>query len=93
MIISALLNLIYNVFSFLFFFELPQVPDSIMTIGQTVVDYMTQGLRIIESFIGSTAMGVLALLLQLVLMIHAAYLTYTLIRFILSKIPMLNIRM
>lgn len=93
MIISALLNLIYNVFSFLFIFELPQIPDSIMNIANSVIEYINQGIRIIQAFTGSTALGVLAVLLQLVLFIHTAYLTYTLIRFILKKIPMLNIRM
>lgn len=93
MIVTALLNLIYTVLSALMVFNLPSLPDSVVTVANSVVEYVSQGIRIIQAFTGNTAIAVLAVLLQLVLLVHTAYFLFTIIRFVITKIPMLNIRM
>lgn len=92
MIIKTLLNLIYTVLSKLLIFELPALPDSILSIMYQVLHYVYTGICVLGSFLGSTCMGVLALLLQLVIVMHSAYMTYTLVFWVLRKIPMLNVR-
>ena len=93
MIINALGQLIYWLLNILLIFNLPQLPDTITTILNQVVSYITIGLQIITSFIGTTAVGVLALLLGLFLSMHAAYMLYSLIAFVLRKIPLLGVKM
>lgn len=92
MLISALLNLIYNVLSLLLVFDLPELPDSVVTIANSVIEYVSTGISILASFVGSTCMGVIALLLTLVVAMNAAYFLYSLVFWIIRKIPMLNVR-
>lgn len=92
MIISLLLNLVYGVLSVLLIFNLPQLPDSVVTVANSVIGYMTTGLDILRVFVGDTCMGVLAVLFTLVIAMNAAYLLYSLVFWVLKKIPMLNIR-
>ena len=47
MIISGLLNLIYTVLSVLLVFELPNMPDSIITILTQITGYFQTGIQII----------------------------------------------
>ena len=91
MIVSALILLIYNVLDFLFFFSMPNLPDSIVMIADNACEYVNQGIRIIHAFTGSAALGVIALLIQLVLFSHTIYFGWTMIRFVLSHIPIINI--
>lgn len=93
MIINALGQLIYWLLNVLLIFNLPQLPDTISTILSQVVSYITTGLQIITSFIGTTAVGVLGLLLGLFLSMHAAYMLYSLVAFVLRKIPLLGVKM
>lgn len=91
MIVSALIDLVYRVLDFLLFFDIPDLPDSVVTIANSVTEYINQGIRIIQAFTGSTAMGVIALLLQLVLLAHGLYMGWTMIYFVLRHIPILNV--
>lgn len=93
MIINALGQLIYWLLNVLLIFNLPQLPDTISTILAQVSSYITIGLQVITSFIGTTAVGVLALLLGLFLSMHAAYMLYSLVAFVLRKIPLLGVKM
>ena len=92
MIISGLLNLIYTVLSVLLVFALPNMPDSIITILTQITGYFQTGIQIIASFVGSTAMGVIALLFQLVIFLNAAYFLWSFVLWVIRKIPMLNVR-
>lgn len=93
MIITALANLIYNFLNVLMVFNLPALPDSVMTVFNNGMSYVFTGVRIIAVFTGNTALGVLALLLQLLLLMHSAYMLFSFISFIIRKIPMLNVHM
>lgn len=92
MIISLLLQLIYGLLSLLLVFNLPQLPDSFVTILGTVKDYLVGGIGLIRAMVGDTAMGVIAVCLQLVIFLNAAYFLYSFVMWVLKKIPMLNIR-
>ena len=92
MIISALLSLIYTVLSALLVFELPSLPDSVTTVASQITDYITTGINVLASFVGNTCMGVLAVLLELVIAMNAAYLVYSLVFWVIRKIPILNVK-
>lgn len=92
MIISGLLNLIYSVLSFLLVFELPNMPDTILTILNQITGYFQTGIQVISAFIGPTAIGVIALLIQLVIFLNAAYFLWSLVFWVIRKIPILNVR-
>ena len=92
MIISALLTLIYNVLSVLLVFNLPELPSSVTTVASEVVDYIGTGISVMASFVGSTCMGVIALLCQLVIGLNAAYLLYSVVFWVIRKVPVLNIK-
>lgn len=92
MIITALINLIFGLLSVLLVFNLPQLPDSFMTILNTIKDYLVGGVGLIRAFVGDTAMGVIAVCLQLVIFLNAAYFLYSFVFWVIKKIPMLNIR-
>ena len=91
MVISALLNLIYNVLSVLLVFTLPKLPDSVMAIANSVIGYVSTGISMLRAFVGNTCMGVLAVLFTLVLAMNAAYLLYSIVFWVLRKIPMLGL--
>lgn len=93
MIITALANLIHALLNVLLVFNLPQLPTSVVSVANQAVEYMNTGIQIIGAFTGSTTLGVLAVLVNLFLLAHTAYMLYSFVRFILRKIPMLGIDM
>lgn len=93
MIVNALASLIYGLLDLLLVFNLPSLPDSVMTVANNGVGYIITGVGVLGAFLGTTALGVLAVLLSLLLSMHVAYMLYSLVAFILRKIPMLGVDM
>lgn len=92
MIIAGLLTLIFAVLSVLLVFNLPALPDTIVELLDQVIEYLIMGISVIEAFIGDTAMGIIALLFQLVIYMNAAYFLYSFVFWVIRKIPMLNVK-
>lgn len=92
MIITALLNLIYTLLSVLLVFELPQLPQTVTSLLSQITTYVGTGVSIIGIFIGSTALGILAVLLQLVIYMNAAYFLWSFVFWVIRKIPMLGVK-
>ena len=92
MIITALLNLIYTVLSVLLVFELPQLPQTVTSLLSQITTYVGTGVSVIGIFIGSTALGILAVLLQLVIYMNAAYFLWSFVFWVIRKIPMLGVK-
>ena len=93
MIIKALGDLIYNLLNILLVFQLPALPDTVTQVFSNALNYIVQGVNIIKCFTGSTCLGVLAVLLQLILFAHGMYMLYSFVAFVLRKIPMLGLDM
>lgn len=91
MIITAVANVIYGLLNLLFVFELPQFPQGIVNVFNSVMDAIDTGIDVIHVFIGSTAMGVLGICLQFVIYANVAYFTISVIFFVLKKIPFLGL--
>ncbi len=92
MLISGLINLIYGLLSLLLVFDLPQLPDTVMTLLGTIKDYMVSGVGLLRALVGDTAMGVISVCFQLVIFLNAAYFLYSFVFWVIRKIPMLNIK-
>lgn len=92
MIITALLNLIANLLSAVLVFDLPKWPSEIDQVFHTVINWMVTGVEVLRAFLGQDALNVISVLLGLVLAMNAAYLVYSLVFWVLRKIPMLGIK-
>lgn len=92
MIITALLNLIANLLSAVLVFDLPKWPSQIDQVFQTVISWMVTGVEVLRAFVGKETLTVISVLLGLVLAMNAAYLVYSLVFWVLRKIPMLGIK-
>lgn len=91
-LVEGLITLIYNVLSVLLVFNLPDMPDSISTVISQVGGYFETGIAVLGAFVGDTAMSVIALLFNLVLAFNAAYALYSLVFWVIRKIPLLNVK-
>lgn len=91
MIVTSLIDLIYWLLSLLLVFNLPQLPDSFVILLGTIKDYLVGGVGLIRAMVGDTAMGVIAVCLQLVIFLNAAYFLYSFVMWVIKKIPMLGI--
>lgn len=91
MIILSLLNVVYYLLDVLLVFKLPSYPDSVLSVITTVVDAFESGISILSTFIGPAAMGVIAVLFTLALAMNAAYALYSLVFWVLRKVPMLGV--
>lgn len=92
MLVKALLDLIYNLLDLVLFAELPAMPDTVLTLLDEVTSYVVMGVDVLRSFIGSSALMVIALIFNLVLSFHLFYMVWSMVFWILRKIPMLNIK-
>lgn len=92
MIITAIMDIIYNIFDAVFVFELPQLPDSLVTVANEILQYILTGLDIIRAFTGDTAMTVFGVCLALVVAMNGLYLVYSMVFWVIRKLPVLNVR-
>lgn len=92
MIIEALGNLVLWLLDTLLIFELPPFPETVTTVFNSVLGYLVDGRDVIQAFIGSTAMGVVGVCLLLIVAANGIYMMYSLLMFVLKKIPFLGIK-
>ena len=92
MIITALIELILNVLGALLVFDLPALPESVISILDNISGYLVSGVGILRAFVGDGCMTILATLFGLVVLANAAYFLYSFVFFVIRKIPMLNVK-
>lgn len=92
MILTAIFNIIYAILDKLLVFQLPSLPDTMITIVNEIVSYVLVGLDIIRAFIGDTAMSVFGICLILVVAMNGFYLMYSIVFWVIRKLPVLNVR-
>ena len=85
MIVEALMNVLYNVFSVLFVVSIPQLPEDVFSYVNTVFDYMVAGGGIVANYV---PLGYFVVLLGILLAVDAGILIYHFIMWIVRKIPM-----
>lgn len=91
MIVEALCTLVKNILGLLLVFELPPFPETITNIFNSVIEYLVLGRNMLQSFIGAPAMGVIGVCLLLVVASNSIYFTWSVVLFVLKKIPFLGI--
>lgn len=92
MIIKALMMLIKQVLGVLLIISLPSLPVAITSALGQATGYIMQGVAVLRVLIGSDAMSVLGTCLSLIIAIEAFMKLWQFVWWVLSKIPMLNLR-
>ncbi len=92
MIITGLLNLVYTVVNALLVFSLPSFPQSVVDAIATIRQHLVAGIGVLRAFLGDRCLTVLATLFGLILAMNAAYLLYSLVFWVIRKIPMFSVR-
>jgi len=92
MLIKGLLDLIYNILDLILFTELPEMPDSLLFILDEMVNYVVMGISVLRVFLGDITLQIFSVLFTLVLTFNSFYMIWSLVFWILRKIPMLNIK-
>lgn len=89
MIIEALLNVLYNVFSALTSaISIPALPDDVSTYFSTALSYLKTGIQILSAF---TPLSYLLTLFGIVVALEVGLKLYHFVMWVLKKIPMLGI--
>ena len=90
MIIQALLDLIYSVFSLLTMpIDIPDLPASVNTVLTSAIEYITAGAAIVARFCNYQYLMVL---FGLVLAVDVGINLYKFVMFIIKKIPFLGMQ-
>lgn len=92
MIVKALLDLLYMILDALLIFNLPDLPDTVYSVIETIVEAIMTGWSILVCFCGSTAAGVIVLLFRLVIYMHGVYFLWSFVFWILRKIPLFSVK-
>lgn len=92
MILDAIFNVIYVILDKILVFDLPSLPDSVTAIIDEIVGYVVTGLSVLRAFVGDTAMSVFGVCLVLIVAMNGLYLTYSVVFWIIRKLPVLNVR-
>ena len=91
MIVKMLLNLLINILDVLWVVELPDFP-AIITSGLNVATkYLVQGANMLGAFLGLANCQILWIGLELIVALNVIYAGYSLVMWVLKKIPMLGI--
>lgn len=89
MIIKALLDLIYSVFSLLTApISIPGMPDEVKEFVATALDYIGTGIALLGNF---TDIQYLLILFGITIAVDVGILLYKLVMWVIRKIPMLGI--
>lgn len=89
MIIDALLNVIYGIFSVLTApINIPSLPPDVYDMVSTAVEYIGTGIGILSNY---CHLPYLLTLFGIVVAVEAGVLLYKLVMFFLRKIPMLGV--
>lgn len=84
--LSLLTSLLSNVGS------IPALPEQILTIFQSVINYMVSGIDILGLFIGPTALTSIGVCLDVIIAMNLFYLGYSIAMWFIKKIPFLGIK-
>ena len=91
MIVEAICTLIIKLLDVLLVFNLPPFPETITNIFNSFIEYFVMARNMLQSFIGAPAMGVIGVCLLLVVASNSIYFTWSVVIFILKKIPFVGI--
>lgn len=92
MIITGLLTVILNVLFALLPVSLSPLPPAVQEVFNKVIEYFTEGLKILRCFIGADAMQLLGTLLSFILSVHIFLQVWTFTVWVLKKVPFISFK-
>ena len=94
MIIKKLLELCLSLLTSLLsrLGNIPALPEQILTIFQTVLNYMVNGVDLLGLFIGPTALSFIGICLDVIIALNLFYFGYSSMMWLVKKIPFLGIK-
>ena len=94
MIIKKLLDLLLSFLTMLLsgVGNIPALPEQILTIFQTVINYMVSGIDLLGLFIGPTALTFIGVCLDVIIAMNLFYFVYSSVMWVIKKIPFLGIK-
>lgn len=84
--LNMLMSLLSNVGN------IPALPEQILTIFQTIINYMVSGIDLLGLFIGPTALTFLGVCLDVIIAMNLFYFAYSAAMWVIKKIPFLGIK-
>lgn len=91
MIIYLVMKLIYGLLSVLLVFDFPGFPQPIIDALSTFTEYVGTGVLVLKAFIGNEACRLLGTFLTTAIFLDTFATSWSIIWWILKKIPFLNI--
>lgn len=92
MIVKMLLQALISMFDTLWIVELPDFPEIITTGLNAAAGYLVAGANMLAGFLGASNCTIFWIGLELVVALNVIYAGYSLVMWVLRKIPMLGIQ-
>ena len=94
MIIKKLLELCLSLLSSLLsnVGSIPALPEQVLTVFQTVIEYMVKGIDLLGLFIGPVALASIGICLDIIIALNLFYFGYSCVMWFVKKIPFLGIK-
>lgn len=70
----------------------PDIPDGLLTIIQTALQYILSGIDLLAMFLGETAVSFMGVCLDIIIAANLFYFGYSAIMWFVKKIPFLGIK-
>lgn len=71
---------------------IPDVPDGLLTIVQTMLQYVVSGIDLLAMFLGETAVSFMGICLDVIIAANLFYFGYSAVMWFVKKIPFLGIK-
>lgn len=94
MIITKLLNLCLNLLTKLLsgVEGVPDLPEGLLSVIQTALQYIISGIDLLAMFLGETAVSFMGVCLDIIIAANLFYFGYSAIMWFVKKIPFLGIK-
>lgn len=71
---------------------IPEIPQGLLTIVQTMLEYVVSGIDLLAMFIGESAVSFMGVCLDVIMAANLFYFGYSAVMWFVKKIPFLGIK-
>lgn len=71
---------------------IPEIPQGLLTIVQTMLEYVVSGIDLLAMFIGESAVSFMGVCLDVIIAANLFYFGYSAVMWFVKKIPFLGIK-
>ena len=72
--------------------SIPALPEQILSVFQTAIEYMVKGIDLLGLFIGPVALASIGICLDIIIALNMFYFCYSCTMWVIKKIPFLGIK-